>query len=183
MTAFAPLTGIHPNQAKEQFSSAVVRGVCAQAGLNCSKPEVDHGIDLVIAANEPLEDSPEFACNITIRLQIKSTTVYDINNDVIKYRLRRNNYNVLRRPNVYSPSYLILFLLPNDPAQWIVPHDQSTLFSLSPYWFSLDGFPEEPDGLGPATPVPLDIPVAQRLDASSLQELYRSAGLKLMGGR
>ena len=74
------------NFIQEQLSWAYVRAVIFNAGYGLSLPIVDdHGIDGTVEAPGRGLNKMDF--------QLKATTVYDIQDDYIRYDLRAQNYN------------------------------------------------------------------------------------------
>ncbi|HEY7117907.1 MAG TPA: hypothetical protein VH475_15070, partial [Tepidisphaeraceae bacterium] len=72
MAALGPVRGIPSNIAKEHLSGALIRGLCAQAGLNTSEWSFDDGIDLMVGSINPVFPGIEVQ-NIKIHVQMKST--------------------------------------------------------------------------------------------------------------
>ena len=121
------------NFMQEQLSWAYVRAVVYRAGWRLSLPEVDdRGIDGTMEVPVSGVSKVDF--------QLKATTVYAIQNTTITYDLRVENYNQLVATDDV-PRVLILFLMPDDPAEWLSHSVDELCLRRCAYWVSLMGLP------------------------------------------
>ena len=153
------MTSMAHNFIQEQLSLAYVRAVIYQAGWRLSFPEVDdHGIDGTLEA-------PVRGMN-KVDFQLKATTVYTTQVDQITYDLRVQDYNRLIVMDDV-PRVLILFLMPDDPAQWLSHTEDELCLRKCAYWVSLMGLPISSNASTQRVHVPLN-------------NLFRPDGLRSM---
>ena len=127
------MTTMSSNFIQEQLSLTYVRAVVYRAGWHLSFPEVDdHGIDGTIEA--PVRGMSK------VDFQLKATTVYEVQGDRLAYDLRVENYNQLIAQDDV-PRILILFVMPDDPAQWLSCTDDELCVRKCAYWVQLMGLP------------------------------------------
>ncbi len=104
-------------QQMEQFNIAYVLAITANAGFNHATPVVDdHSVDIAISAEFPTEKGKR--SDPEIKLQLKSEGDLHIENGVVSYKLKKKNYDDLRK-NCANPRYLIVCDLPKKPGQWL----------------------------------------------------------------
>src|SRR5262245_7998967 len=103
---------------QEALSKAYVRAVAAKAGVICSEPEQDYGIDMCLRAVRMRGDRHADAGG-QVDLQLKSTTRAAVEADKIVYDLEMKNYDDLRQGGVNCPRILVVLVLPEDEEQWL----------------------------------------------------------------
>jgi hypothetical protein len=158
-------------QRKEQFSLAYVHAMAAQAGFNSSRPAVDNdSVDLVLQGR----DFTGGIRNPAIDLQLKCTSSPKISGDVLKFSLPIKNYNDLRTPNVLSPRYLFVLLVPDNHSDWIAHHDKHMALHHKCYWTSLRNMPSVDN----TTSVTVDVPLQQLLTSDVLHQLLTQASAR-----
>jgi len=101
------------NHRQEAMSRAYVHAVAARAGVMCSRPDPDYGIDLslreVEARGKRLWDT-----GIQIDVQLKSTTRATLSATEVGYDMAPEACNTLCRVAGGVPRILVLVLLPDD---------------------------------------------------------------------
>ena len=148
------------NFIQEQLSWAYVRAVIFNAGYGLSLPIVDdHGIDGTVEAPGRGLNKMDF--------QLKATTVYDIQDDYIRYDLRAQNYNQLILQDDV-PRVLILYLMPKQRAQWISQSSENMCLRKCAYWVSLMGGRRSSN----RSTVRVSIPLANQFDQSGLADMF-----------
>ena len=141
------MTTMSPNFIQEQLSRAYVRAVVYHAGWRLSFPEVDdHGIDGTLEA--PVRGMSK------VDFQLKATTMYGIQGEWLAYDLRVENYNQLVAQDDV-PRILILFVMPNDPDQWLTYTAEELCLRKCAYWVSLMGLPRSANTSTQRVQVPL----------------------------
>ena len=154
------MTTMPTNFIMEQLSWAYVRTVVYRAGWQVQPIEVDYrGIDGTIAA-------PVSGIN-KVDFQLKSTTDYTVRNDNIVYDLRVENYNQLVAEDG-MPKILILFLMPNDPDEWLSCSVDELCLRKSAYWASLMGKPRSTN----STTARVEVPVDNLLSPDGLRAMF-----------
>jgi hypothetical protein len=156
------------NHIKEQFNIAYVNAMVAQAGLNHSILAVDNdSVDLLVTGTgfKGKYRNPQ------IHFQLKCTSGAKINNDNIKFQLKRKNYDDLRGNNVLCPRYLAVLLVPESKKEWIDYGDNNLTLNNTCYWLSIKDHPESQNKKS----VTVDIPIHQRLTAEQLIILMTNA--------
>ncbi len=120
------------NFIQEQLSVSYVRAVVFRTGFNLYRPEIDnHGIDGTIV-------NPAARGVNRVDYQLKATTRWQVNGDVILYDLRVEDYNRLVREDDV-PRVLILFLMPNDEGQWLAQSREELCLRKCAFWADLMG--------------------------------------------
>ena len=148
------MTTMAPNLIQEQLSWAYVRAVAYRAGWHLHRSEVDdHGIDGTLEARVAGINRVDF--------QLKATTRYDIQGGSIAYDLRVENYNRLIATDDL-PRVLILFLMPEDPAQWLSHTVDELCLRQCAFWASLMGLPISRNASDPSGACPTSQPVPTR---------------------
>ena len=153
-------TTMATNFMQEQLSLVYVRAVVSNAGWRLSMPEVDdHGIDGTLEA-------PARGMN-RVDFQLKSTTAYSIQRDSIAYDLRVEDYNRLILADDV-PRILILYLMPDDPAEWVSHTQDKLCLRKCAYWVSLMGLPHS----GNASTQRVGVPLANQFHSDGLQAMF-----------
>jgi len=130
-----------PEQRMEQFSLAYVRAVAAAAGVNATKPDVDmDSVDLVLSVKSAIGRpvSP------LVEVQVKSHAAPTPDAPTFAYELKVKNYNELTGRR-YVPRYLVVVLLPDDPADWLGQDEAGLVVRRCGYWRSLANEPVSPN--------------------------------------
>lgn len=129
-----------PNDVKEQLSVAYLHAVASRAGFSLEEVRKDRdSIDLKVCARGLLADnavltSPELA------IQLKATTRAALDGDEIAFPLPKKNYNDLVAPSLV-PRILVVFVMPEDEADWLTLTPESLTLRRCAYWLSLRGRP------------------------------------------
>ena len=151
-----------PNFIQEQLSRAYTRAVIFRAGFRLSNPKVDdHGIDGTIV-------DPDRRGVNRVDFQLKASTVYQIRNDAIAYDLRVEDYNRLIIEDDV-PRVLILFIMPDDDAQWLIQSGDELCLRTCAYWVSLMGMTRSPN----SSTARVHVPAANVFDQNGLQNIFR----------
>lgn len=131
-------------QIKEQLSRHFVELVANREGFKCSKPDPDHGDDLLIhrATPEIINGKRLFIpSGETLQVQLKCTCERQIvrADDGIKYDLDADAYNrlVFRRQQEGSPVpyVLVLLVLPDDEGEWLQVGADQLILRRDAYWY------------------------------------------------
>lgn len=156
-------------QQMEQFNIAYVLAITANAGFNHATPVVDdHSVDIAISAEFPTEKGKR--SDPEIKLQLKSEGDLHIEDGVISYKLKKKNYDDLRK-NCANPRYLIVCDLPKKPGQWLAHKKKFMTLKRHCYWVSLKNFPEKRN----KSSVTLKIPESQRFTTDVLIQMIECA--------
>ncbi len=160
--------------AQEKVSTAYIRAIAAQAGLNIKTSEWDNGIDLEIGSHPAVIDGFKMQ-NLWISMQLKATSNWEIRQDRIAFFLQKHNYDMLRQPSI-TRQYLILYTMPSSKcrANWLIHQQDHTQFMGKTYFLDLLDQPEiTPNKRGiPRTGKTVYIPSQNRLTAGSLKRIY-----------
>ena len=124
---------MNENFRKELLSLSYVRLVCSLAGFSCSRPELDiDSVDLLIHASGQFS-----ARSPSVGLQLKATADQSVlRPDRLAISLGRKNYDDLRRPT-QVPRFLVVMLLPTEPAEWFGQTEEALTVRRGAYWVSL----------------------------------------------
>ena len=149
-----------PNFIQEQLSGAYVRAVIFRAGYRLDLPVVDdHGIDGTVGSYSGGVNRVDF--------QLKSTTDYEIRDGFIIYDLRVEDYNRLVREDDL-PRVLVLFLMPDDPDQWLTQTQEELCLRKCAYWVSLMGMAPS----GNRSTVRVSVPLSNMFDVNGLADMF-----------
>jgi hypothetical protein len=154
------------NQRQEALSRAYVRAVAAQAGVICSEPEYDFGIDLCLRA-VAVRGHRHFDVSGQVDLQVKSTTRAGVTKTGIVYDLEVQNYGDLREEGYNCPRLLVVFVMPEDEGRWLTQSPEELILRHCAYWVSLAGSPTTTS----TTTVRVTIPPANIFTAETVRSV------------
>ncbi len=154
---------------KEQFNLAYIYALAAQAGLNPSVPVVDDdSVDITLQGRGYVG---KLFRNPQIQLQLKCTSQDLVSGGVMKYPLKKKNYDDLRGNDVIVPRYLAVLVVPEATNDWLLHHEEHISLHNTCYWVSIRNAPDSMN----TTSVTIDVPLAQRLTTTQLLELMELA--------
>jgi hypothetical protein len=153
------------NARQEQFANAFLVTIAAVAGFTVTKPDVDHdSVDWTIASRLPRRPK--------IDIQMKSRRVEDTDkDDLIRYDLKRKNYDDLILTDLLTPRLLFLVLVPPDIGNWLELTPDQLVLRRCAYWVSLAGQPASNN----ENTVRVSVPRANLLNVASLERLMQRA--------
>jgi hypothetical protein len=125
---------------QEALGRAYVHAIAAQAGILCSRPDPDYGIDLSLRAVE-VRDGRHVDTSVQLDLQMKSTTRARLTETAVAYDLEVATYDNLRAPRAGCPRILVVFLMPAEENEWLGQSPHELCLRHCAYWPSLEGFP------------------------------------------
>jgi hypothetical protein len=158
------------NHRQEALCRAHVRAVAAQAGVLCSQPDPDYGVDLSLRAVE-VDAQRRRDVSVQVDLQLRSTTRVNLTETAIAYDLDVNTYNDLQVRGS-CPRILVVLVLPDDEGEWVRQSPDELAIRRCAYWLSLEGAP--PTTATRSTRV--SIPLANVFSAEGVQSLLQQAG-------
>ena len=157
------------NLQKEEFSIAYLHTLVSVAGLKLQHTRIDdNSIDCSIESSikstgENGKDFPD------IKVQLKATSKNLIKDGIIKFQLKKKNYDDLRTPKVTTPRFLVILLLPQDDTLWIKEESNKTELYYKLYYTSLRGCPPL---VGEQQGVTIEIPIEQTLTVDKLKDMF-----------
>ena len=145
---------------EEALSRVYVQAVAASAGYVTSVMDFDRdGVDLEVKAGGAMRPS--------IGIQLKATiNLPDPSVGVLKYPLKRRNYDLLRI-ETQVPRILVVLRLPQDEANWINVSTEALILRHCAFWVSLANAGDSDN----ATSVTISVPSANQFTVSSLKAL------------
>jgi hypothetical protein len=164
------------NMSPEWVSIAFVRALCAQGGLNISSWDWDDGLDLTVGSAKKGYAGVSIR-NVKFHLQLKSTSNWKLVAGKISFKIRKAKFNQLADES-WDPQHLVLYTLPKTRNRWVESKDGYAAFNHCAYFFSFAGL-KKVEVNDPDETMTLYIPAANRLTASELIMLYRSAARSL----
>ena len=125
---------------QEAICKAYVRAIAAKAGLICSEPGDDYGVDLCLRA---IRSRGSRLADIggQLDLQLKSTTRAHMNDSEVLFDLERKTYDDLQEAGDNVPRILVVLLMPVDESHWISQSPDELVLRGGAYWLSLEGYP------------------------------------------
>jgi hypothetical protein len=152
------------NARQEQFGNAFLLALAAVAGFAAAKPGTDHdSIDWTLSSRLPRRPK--------LDIQMKSTRTDDGEGAMIRFQLRRKNYDDLILTDVLSPRLLVLVLVPLDIEAWMEQTPEQLVLRRCGYWMSLAGAPPSDN----ESTVTIGVPRANVLTSSALTSLMQRA--------
>lgn len=160
---------------KEDLSIAYLSAVAAQASVDFEMIHHDQdSADCMLKKVVIMEDGSQFRSSLHVQLKsTASRNLYTIGKSTITYRLKKKNYDDLRKRGT-NEIILCLLVLPEETEKpWVECSDEELLLHGQMYWCSLR---DKPDAIQ-EDKVPVELPKNQLLDPSSLDALMlRAAG-------
>jgi hypothetical protein len=128
---------MHHTAQKEQFSIAYVRAVAALAGYSVYVPSVDNeSVDIGISSGDDGKvRSPR------LELQVKCTAMASLGEDILRFEVKKKNYDDLRHTNLLVPRALIVVVVPERLSDWSVHTEEALVLRRCGYWVSIFGHP------------------------------------------
>lgn len=101
----------------EEISTAYIRAVVTACGFSCTRPGRDFGIDLYITRIAELPDGGLLETGLPLRIQVKSTTRWELRNTEVIFDMDARDYNKLAKAK--GETCLLLFCFPEDDHTWV----------------------------------------------------------------
>ena len=154
---------MHASAQKEQFSLAYVHAVATVAGFDLGRFNVDDdSVDVVLKASDRLGDLD----GLHLSLQLKCTQNLAGNADNWSFRLKRKNYEDLRRVSTHLQTLLVVLHVPVEVDEWLQWGPDEMTLKRRAYWVSIRGRPTLPPGQASAT---VQIPRRNVFDVAGLR--------------
>jgi hypothetical protein len=154
------------NEQKQQLSVAYVHAVAARAGYACQVQVVDEdSVDVLIAATGYVHERAVLR-SPRLEVQLKATSTLRLHANHLSFPLKAKNYRDLRERTLI-PRILLVYVLPEDPGEWIEMSEECMISRRCAYWLSLLGMPERSN----SNRVSVRLPRSQRFDVEQLQGL------------
>ena len=126
----------------QNLSRAYVYAIAAKAGVNIYKSRTDLGIDMTFSkvgrrkGGQRKEGRYTDTSSLMLTSQLKSSTLWEAQDDTIVYDLKVDNYNDLVESDV---CVLILMCFPLTPNEWLYQNEEYLqLRKCCYYWHPLD---------------------------------------------
>jgi hypothetical protein len=154
---------------KEQFSRAYIGAIASRLGINSAKPDVDDdSVDLTLIG-KGYEN--HFFQNPNIDIQLKCTANGNIHEGVLRFSLKKKNYNDLRIINCCHPRYLFILLVPRNIDEWLTLDSDHMILRNMCYYISLKGYPVSEN----RNTVSIAIPIENRITCSTMMQIMEKA--------
>lgn len=155
------------NLSEELLQRAWVQAVCALGGWEVSQSigGTDFGVDLQISPVRRYRGRWE-SLGVALPLQLKASIDINVGAQAVRYELRRDAYEKLKRQSRYGPALLIVFALPTDRGGWLDVDDDRTVVRRCGWWTRGADIAWTP---GNAATCTIEIPRAQRFDPTALR--------------
>ena len=128
----------------EQLSRAYAQAVAAVCGCTCARPEPDYGNDMTLRLVERKGNAYR-PVGRSLDLQLKSTTKAIVTGDEVIHDLDARTDNILRHATHGAPLYLVLLVMPPDPAEWTAQSEERLELRRCAYWLSFRRAPAVPN--------------------------------------
>ena len=155
--------GMAQTAQQEGFGDAFLLAVAGVAGCAVSqrRPD-DDSIDWTLSCK--LSSRPK------LDVQMKTTSTDDGTGEVIRYQLKKKNYDDLILTNVLAPRILVLVTLPANIEEWVSMTAKQLVLRRCGYWVSLKGEPESDN----KTAVSVSIPRENLLTPRAVQMMMNT---------
>lgn len=154
------------NFIKQDLSQAYVQAVTSRSGYDLNIARIDYrGIDGTI-------ENPSLRGVNRVDFQLKSTTSYEFRGTDVIYDLRVEDYNRLTQDRDI-PRVLILFVMPDEEAEWLVQNSEELCLRRCAYWRSLMG----ENFSNNRSTVRVSVPQANVFDQDGLPDMFIQLGL------
>ena len=132
---------MHANTIKKQMSLAHLLHVASVCKCTVDFTRVDIGsVDATIRHYERFSVTDPLLRK-SIDTQIKATSTFEWKQGKCAFDLPIKNYNDLREAGS-SPSIVLVYQMPENPAQWLEHSKDSSTARYAMYWHNLKGAPE-----------------------------------------
>ena len=153
------------NARMEKFSIAYIEAVAAQSDVKVGRWNHDsHSVDGTLRWEDGQRPMIDF--------QAKCSSQHLISGDLVRFPLRKKNYDELRPVNLPAPIFLIVVLVPVNPDLWLRFSDEEICSQSRGFFHSLEGDPPLDEGRQQKT---VEIPRQNVFDRSHLLALMQRA--------
>ena len=160
------------NDIKERLSIAYVTAIAARAGCQFGEVNVDrNGIDGTL--------SPILGARVKIDLQLKATSADVLDYEEVIFDLDVATYDALRSTQVQCAQLLVVFVLPNNPMEWLLVDEEALVLKKCAYWKNLHGEPAVTNN----SSVRVRLPRSQILSPDELRSLVVRADANARQGK
>ncbi|MGB0931429.1 MAG: DUF4365 domain-containing protein [Chitinophagales bacterium] len=168
-------------QIKEQLSKAFLFAIASRLGCLVRDENLDLGVDVTIQFPFILHRNQRkrfLGAGKSIHVQLKTTTMSQVvvDKDTIRYDLEVKNFNDLidcrdfrQNDRSETPLIVILFILPNEPDDWIIVKEEELIIKKFAFWY----YPKEDAKKSPNKyKTRIHIPKSNRITLSSFPEIF-----------
>ncbi len=126
---------LNDNDRKAELSYAYLAALSAMAGYTCQKgPQPDKGsVDAIVMSGGSMASQ--------LDVQLKATSSPNRLKDGLHFRLKRKNYDDMRRARTCR-IYLVVLELPAESTEWLECSTEELILRRCAWWQSLSGYPE-----------------------------------------
>ncbi len=150
----------------EALSRAYVFALAARCGLTCNARGMDYGIDLCL--NEVRGSGNRYSeAGVQLDVQLRNTTLARISATEVSYDLDVRTYDDLREVRARVPRILVVYVFPEDEAEWLTWSEEQLVLRRSAYWVSMVGRPAVVN----TRSIRLAIPRANQFSVEGLQAI------------
>jgi hypothetical protein len=158
------------NEQKQQLSVAYVHAVAASAGFACQATIVDDdSVDVTIAAKGRVHEQ-SVLLSPRLEVQLKASSQDILRDDHVAFPLPVKNYEELRCDTMV-PRLLVVFVLPDEPRDWLEQSEDQMITRRCAYWRSLLGSPDTKN----KETVTVHLPRTNCLTVESLRSMMEAA--------
>jgi hypothetical protein len=154
------------NHRQEGLCRAYAYAVAAAAGVATSVPVPDYGVDLslrsIVQRGQRRRDA-----RLQFDLQLRSTTRASLTDSHVIYDLDVATYDLLREESSVR-CFLVVLVLPEDEALWLVQSPAELMIRHCAYWHSLRGAA----ATSATSSVRVFIPLAQMFTPQAVQSIF-----------
>jgi Domain of unknown function (DUF4365) len=150
----------------EALARAYLQALAAQAGLSHSTPDFDYGIDISLRSVDHV-GGKYLDSGVQVDIQLRSTTRASRTSQEIVFDLDVRTFNHLCGTRWNKPRILVLLVLPDDEAEWLVQSAKELSIRECAYWLSLQGMTTSEA----ASSVRVRIPIGNMLTVAALRDM------------
>lgn len=153
----------------EDLSIAYLSAIAAQASVDFDIIRHDEdSVDCMLKQVVHLDDGRKFRASLHVQLKsTASKNLYSIGENVVTYKLKKKNYDDLRKLGTNEIILCLLVLPKESDKAWVECTDDELLLHGRMYWCSLRNKPDATQ----KDRVPVELPKSQFLDSDTLASL------------
>jgi hypothetical protein len=129
------------NDIKSELSYAYLHAVASRAGCECQMSQRHSdgmGVDARLNVREQFGPPSTFLSRFTLEVQLKATSQpLPLVAGHYSFVLKKEHYDKLREPGAESALILVVLVLPEDPAEWLICTPEALTLKRCAHWVSL----------------------------------------------
>ncbi|MCM3883675.1 DUF4365 domain-containing protein [Frankia sp. R82] len=131
-----PYGSLHATECKQAFSLAFTHAIAAAA--RCTISDLRSDVETVDYTVRQVANHRRYSSSV-VDVQMKCTSQDVLREDGVHWQLSRDHYDGLRDPKTYNRKMLVVLVVPEDLAGWLVTEPERMILSGSAFWTCIEG--------------------------------------------